>query len=117
MEVNKIKVINKKLEAILGEEPLVEFKEPMTELSHEQFYALAKMYSEKGFRMYLENAINSSMRAAATKSDDITSLIYNKSRIILLKELLNITKRAYEDFNKLQKGREKKINQAKQENA
>lgn len=88
---------------MLGAEPLMEFSEPMDEPKHEQNYALAQMYANKGFRTYLEDSINRSIKSAAMHSDDMVSLVYNKARIILLKELLVVSKRSFESLEKIKK--------------
>ena len=100
-EQEKIQGLNRLLNSMLGAEPLVEYKEPSNDLIAEWNYALAKMYSDKGFRSYLENAVNLSTKSAVIKSDDIVSLVYNKARIIAFKELLIVSKNAFEQLNKL----------------
>ena len=99
----KIEVVNELLAQMLGSEPLVEFKEPINEIEAEQNYALAQMYSNRGFRSYLENAINRSIKSAVINSDDMTTLCYNKSRVILLKELLIVAKKSFENLEKIKK--------------
>jgi hypothetical protein len=98
---DKLKEINKLVSAMLHAEPLTEFVDPgpKTEAEHEQKAALAKMYADRGFRSYLQDAVNRSIKAAAINSDDIASLIYNKARIILLKELLQVAEKAYKDVD------------------
>lgn len=99
----KIQGLNKLLMEMLKMEPLIEFKEPLTEIGHEQFNGLAQMYANRGFRSYLETAVNKAIKNSAINSDDLISMAYNKSRVILLKELLVISKKAFEDVSKLNK--------------
>lgn len=108
-EQEKIQGLNKLLSGMLGAEPLVEYREPSNDLVQEWNYALAKMYADKGFRTYLENAVNLSTKSAVTKSDDIVSLVYNKARVIAFKELLIVSKNAFEHLNKLKNVKSKTI--------
>lgn len=99
-----LKHINNLVCEMLGAVPLIAYKEPTNDVDAEWNSALARMYSDRGFRTYLENAVNLFTRAAAIGSADIVSLTYNKARIITLKELLIVSKNAFEQLNKIKSG-------------
>ena len=94
--------LQKLLETILKIEPL-DYKSPKSELDYEQRFALAQVYALKGYRSYLENAINRFIYASAVNSNDEISLACNRARIILLKELLILAKKSWEEIDKLNK--------------
>jgi hypothetical protein len=98
---DKLKEINKLVSAMLHSEPMTVFTDPgpKSEFEHEQKASLAKMYADRGFRTYLQEAVNRSIKASAMYSDDLISLVYNKSRIILLKELLQAAEKAFKDID------------------
>lgn len=100
----EIKQLNKVLSELSDIEPLVEFSEPMNEISHEMNYALAQMFASKGFRNYLEMAINSQIKSLL-KTETTNDIFFIKGRILTLKELLIISKRAFENVSKVEKAK------------
>lgn len=103
---DKLKEINKLVNEMMGAEPMIEYREPVPDVDREQFYALGEMYKNRGYRSYLENALNKATKNTATNSIDEVSLAYNKSRMILLKELLLVARNAFNDRVKLDKKKE-----------
>jgi len=101
MKKDIVKTINEVLKEIDGLEPLVEFKEPMPELSQEMLYGLAQIYTIKGFRDYLQNSYLKAMKNAALSSDNELLGSFFKGRAITIKELLSKAKKSYEEFEKV----------------
>lgn len=99
---NGIKKINEVVAYLDGIEPLIEFKEPMNEISHEMNYALAQMFANKGYRSYLENNLNAQIKSLM-RAETTNDIFYLKGRIITLKELLIVAKRAFEKISEIDK--------------
>ena len=68
----------------------------------EQRYALAKMYSEKGFRDYMERMIRVQV-SKLQDVEDLNGLFFQKGRILALKELYKLAKDHFNDVQKLSK--------------
>lgn len=99
----EMKDVNKLLNTAVGNTPVLEFKEPTNEVLEEQNYALAQMYAMKGYRSYLENAINLNIQYGATRSETLTDMVFFKSRVETLKSLLNVSKKAFERLEGLRR--------------
>lgn len=97
-EQEKLEGLNKLMKTMLEIEPLVEFKEPKNDIDAQQKYSLAQCYKDKGFREYLENAINQQTKYAATNGVDIVDRVHHQARVILLKELLVVCKNCYKEL-------------------
>lgn len=103
--MSNIEEINRVLEQIVGMPPLVSFngtKEAKTMEVHLANEALARMYSDPGFRTYLQKTINHALMSAALNSKDEKEMYGNKMRVLTLWELYVKSKQAYEDYGKLQ---------------
>lgn len=96
-----MKVYNELLKEISGVESLPDYQNPKNELDHEINYALAEMYANKGFRTYLENTVNQAIKSAALRCENERDMIFAKARILTLKELLVISRRAFEQLQKI----------------
>lgn len=101
---------NKFLREVLLMEPLTDFEEPKGELDHEMKEGLAQAYAIRGFRKYLERAVNVSIHNAAMSSGNEEIRGVFKGRALSLKELLLKGKRAFEQYEKLnKKGAKEKV--------
>lgn len=87
--------INSELKRFMDTPPLVEYVEPMTQPNAEMLGALADCYASKGWRTYMVNAINQQTRAAVTKATTEVEMAFSKARILTLKELLIVARKAY----------------------
>lgn len=100
--MDKLNLINEALKDIMGIDPLVPFADPKNEMNYEENYALAQMYSTKGFRSYMEKMINNAITNAALRTTDLSDVYFSKARILTLKELLVQSKRAFDELNKIE---------------
>ena len=96
--MTETKDLNALLQAVCNIEPLTEYEEPIPEPDQEMKFGLAQVYANKGYRKYMENVINKSIKNAALFADDALQGAAMKGRVITLKELLIKSKRAFEDF-------------------
>ena len=99
----KIKGLNKSIEDLFGAPPLLEYEDPKTEASHEEMFALSQMYALRGFRNYLQNQLNLAIKSVALRSEDMSDIFMFKGRILTLKELLVVSKRSFENLQKVPK--------------
>lgn len=81
-------------------DPLPEFKELTTEDRHEMVVGLAQVYSNIGFRKYMEYTINS-QKEAVLRSENMNDVFFIKGRILTLKELYNKSKTEFEKIQSL----------------
>jgi hypothetical protein len=95
--MQKYKELLKELEI----EPLVDYSEPINEMGEIWREALARMYSDRGFRSYLENAINIAIKSSAMNGIEPTDIAFRKGRIEVLKELYIISKNCYDKIEKI----------------
>lgn len=112
-----IKKINELLKEIDGVEPIIDYQDPVTDKGHMFNQALANMYKEKGFRLFLTEAYKSALKSTALNSTDELSLAVAKSRAILLKEILIKSENAFNRSvreNQLKQGLQENINNAAQ---
>jgi hypothetical protein len=103
----EMKKVNKSLELLMQTEPLLEFKEAITEEVHEMKFGLAQVYGNRGFRKYMEMLIKSQMEATL-RAETINDVFYIKGRILTLKELLAISRTEFNNIEKLKKLNENK---------
>ena len=98
----KLAALNQALYETIHAEPITEFSnQRMDDTDYEQNYALAQMYAMKGYRVYLENQINKSIKTAAIGNEDFVDMMYNKARIMAFKELLIVAKNAFTTLQKV----------------
>jgi len=88
------------MKEVLDLEPLTFYKEPTNKMDNEQCQALAECYAKKGFRLYMENAINLMMKEAVMNKGDDFARGLRAGRITSLKEFLSVS---YKLFNKYPK--------------
>lgn len=88
--------INELLKLIDGVEPVIDFDDPVTDQQHLHTDTLARMYKDKGFRVFLTEAYKSAIKKTALNSSGEVDQAFSKSRAILYKELLIKSKEAFE---------------------
>lgn len=77
-----------------------DFQQP-EKVTSEMKMALAQCYAIEGFRKYLEHAMNKFILTSALQSDNIESLLVRRGRILTLKELLEVSRTCFHDYNQL----------------
>lgn len=103
---NKVeKLIAELLIALPGYDPL---EIPKDSTQAMQRYALASMYKDKGFRDYLISAIRLNIERLQV-CEDMRSLNLLQGRILVLKELLALSKQMFTEMEKLDKSLEHKL--------
>lgn len=101
MEKHDIKVMKLLTELTKEMEGFVQLEEP-TSSNAEMKYSLAQMYSQKGFRDYLQRAI-AQKKAEMGDCVDLKGLWTLKGRVEILVELMRVSKQMFEESQKLDK--------------
>ncbi len=101
-EIEKIKNLNTALLMTLDMEPLTEFREPRNETTSRMLYGLAQVYSNEGFREYIQHEIDMAMKATATRSVNLVDIAAGKARALTLKELLAKGRNAFTELQRIQ---------------
>jgi hypothetical protein len=91
------KVINARLEALFDLYPIEDLR-PI-EVKEEMKAGLMKAYADKGYRMYLENSVKIALKNMAVAPDQ-QQIIYYKSRVDVLEQLLAKGKQMFETIKK-----------------
>lgn len=86
---------------LLGMEPLTEIKDGGLRNTAAMNYGLAQVYSNEGFRAYIQESINRQLRASLTVTT-LVDLAMHKARVVTLKELLRDGKQAFDELQKIQ---------------
>lgn len=94
------KDINDVLRQVLGIEPIIEYVEPMPEVTQEMRHGQAQIYANDGFRKYMLNEINRAVKNAALFADNEIQGAMMKGRLITLKELLGKSERSFHELEK-----------------
>lgn len=97
----KISKLNAALKELMDIPPLIFYSEPTTQNQSKMLQGLARMYTDEGFRMYLEESIKSALKQVALKSESLIDMAAGKMRILTLKELLNTSKKSFEESEKI----------------
>jgi hypothetical protein len=77
-----------------------DFQSPK-QMTTEMKMAMAQAYAIEGFRKYLEHALDKFILNSALRTDNMEALMVRRGRILTLKELLEVGKSCYQDYNKL----------------
>ena len=94
---------NDLLKACDSLEPLVPYEEPTASTPTDSVIALATMYANKDYRTFLSNAINIQIRSTALYATGDTEVMLGRGRITALKELLSLSKKCFDNLEKLRK--------------
>lgn len=102
----EIKDINQALQMLEVVEPLLDFSDPGPIKPH-HFEVLALMYAQENYRSYLTRLYNSSVKAAALRSNNEVDMAFGKAQALVYKKLLIDAKNAFEHADRLKKLKEK----------
>ena len=91
------KLMNARLEALFDLYPIEDLR-PL-EVKEEMKSGLMKAYADKGYRMYLENSVKIALKNMAVAPDQ-QQIIYYKSRVDVLEQLLAKGKQMFETIKK-----------------
>lgn len=93
--------VNKRLEELFDLYPIDNLQP--TEVTAEMRDGLARMFADKGFKLYLENAIKIALKNMAVAPTPI-EIAYYKSRVDVLEQLLAKGKQLFLSSTVLEKG-------------
>ena len=92
------------LDRLLGEDPKTEISVGLTGRVTEYLNAkqdvLAQIYAFTGFKEMMEVMISAEIRQAVVSLTDVELFRVKQGKIIALKELLSLSKKAYNNINK-----------------
>lgn len=76
---------------------------PPEQVSPAMKRGLAQCWGIEGFREYLEHAMNKFILNSALRSETMEEVWLRKGRILTLKELLEVSKTCFHDYDRLKK--------------
>ena len=85
------------------------------QVTTEMKMSLAQVYAIEGFRKYIENALNKFILNSALQTDNMEALMVRRGRILTLKELLEVSRTCFHDYNKLKEIAQKDAKKSKKQ--
>ena len=89
-----------------------DFQDPQ-QITTQMKMALAQCYAMEGFKKYLENGLDKFILSSAIRSGTMEEVLVRRGRILTLKELLEVARTCYHDYNKLKEIAKKDAQESK----